>query len=197
MANDDESKSVSRRSRYEYRVWGKHGKARKLLARLADEESSETVEDCYLLVEDPTWNAKVRDDTLKIKQLVTEDRGFERWTSRRHLSSDTAPTPFDEIFEALRLDRPQRGKSFDMAKAVKRLAPDSGVRAVFVVKQRRRFRIGSLRAEVTDIEVLDTGEVLRTLSIEGDDLDELTALRKQLGLRDQPNIAVHQAIDSL
>lgn len=184
-------------TRYEYRVWGKHRKARRALARLADEQTTETVDDCYLLVDDHTWNAKVRDDTLKIKHLVTEDRGFERWVSQRHHSSSTTPTPFDEIFEALRLDRPQRGKSFDITKAVKRLDDDSDVRAVFVVKHRRRFRIRELRAEATDIELVDSGKVLHTLSIEGEDLDALRALRKQLGLRGEPNVAVHQVIDSL
>ncbi|MEO1064713.1 MAG: hypothetical protein AAFZ07_25115 [Actinomycetota bacterium] len=195
MAAERDAVPDGRAARYEFRVWGKHRKARRALARLADEETSETVDDCYLLVDDPTWNAKVRDDTLKLKHLVAEDRGFERWSSQHHRSSSTTPTPFDEIFEALRLDRPQRGKSFDITKAVKRL-DGSDVRAVFVVKRRRRFRVGELRAEATDIELTDSGEVLHTLSIEGDDLDALRALRKQLGLRDEPNVAVHQAIDS-
>ncbi len=37
--------------------------------------------------------------------------------------------------------------------------------------------------------------MLYTLSIEGDDLDELSALRKRLGLRDEDNVAVHNALD--
>jgi hypothetical protein len=70
------------------------------------------------------------------------------------------------------------------------------VRPVFVTKQRRRFRIGNLRAESTDIRIHETGEVLHTLSIEGDDLEDLAALRKRLGLRGQDNVAVHSALDS-
>lgn len=192
--HDDAERS---RTRFEYRVWGEHAKAVRLLARLADEERTETVEDCYLIVDDLSWNAKVRDDTLKVKQLVDEERGFEEWTSQHHRSASTAPTPFDEVFEALRLDRPQRGKSFDMTKAVRRLDPDGDVRAVFVVKQRRLFRIDDLRAEATEIEIVDTDTTLHTLSIEGDDLDALRTLRKRLGLKGEPNVAVHEVIDSL
>lgn len=182
-------------ARFEHRVWGKHRKARKLLAGLATEQTTEKVNDCYLLVDDPTWNAKIRDNTLKIKQLVAEHKGFEQWTSDRHRSADSAPTPFDEIFEQLRLDRPQRGKSYDLRDEIGGLDTDAGVRAVFVTKQRRRYRVGFLRAEATDIRIRETGEVLYTLSIEGDDLDELTALRDRLGLRDEDNVAVHNALD--
>jgi len=183
------------RTRYEYRVWGKHRKVRKLLARLASSSSEERFDDCYLLVDDPSWNAKVRNNTLKIKQLVAEDRGFERWKSRRYRTSAATPTPFDDVFDDLGLDRPQRGKSFNIEKAVRSLDPDLGVRAVFVNKRRRRYEIGNLLAEVTDIKIKGSALMLRTMSIEGEDLDELVSLRKVLGLKGEPNVAVHLAID--
>jgi hypothetical protein len=182
-------------ARYEHRVWGQHRSARKMLAKLADEQSTEQVNDCYLLIDDPAWNAKIRNNTLKIKQLVAERKGFEQWTSDRHRSADSAPSPFDTIFERLGLDRPQRGEEYNLFDEIAALGADSGVRAVFVAKERRRYRIGQLRAEATDITIRETGEVLHTLSIEGDDLDDLTALRKRLGLRDEDNVAVHNALD--
>ena len=184
-----------RGARYEYRVWGKHRKARQKLARLASTEVRERVKDCYLLVDDSSWNAKIRRNNLKIKQLVAEDKGFERWTSDLHRTAETTPSPFDDIFEDLRLDRPQRGKSYDLYEAIENLDPASGARAVFVTKSRKRYTVGDLRAEVTDITITETSETLHTISIEGDDLDDLVALRKKLGLRDEPNLAVHQAID--
>ena len=182
-------------ARYEHRVWGTHRAARKKLEEMATEATTERVEDCYLLIDDPSVNAKIRDNTLKIKQLIAEHKGFERWTSDQHRSADTTPSPFDEIFERLRLDRPQRGKKFDLSKAIQGLDPADGVRAVFVTKDRRRYRVGDVRAESTDIEIHDTGEVLHTLSIVGDDLAEMTRLRKRLGLRDVENVAVHHAIE--
>ncbi len=197
MAQDSDEKDSRRRARYEFRVWGKHRKARKKLAELASSSTRETFDDLYLLVDDPDWNAKVRDNTLKIKHLVSEDKGFERWSRNRYTSSKSTPTPFDEIFDALNLDRPQRGKKYDIARAVRELDPNSDVRPVFVTKNRQRFEIGDLVAEVTDIEFADSDEVLRTLSVEGDDLKALVALRKKLGLRGEPNIAMHQAIDEI
>lgn len=182
------------KAKFEYRVWGKHRKARRLLEELADETYREQVDDCYLLVDDPSWNAKVRDNTLKVKQLLTEDKGFERWASGKYHSADAAPSPFDELYDELDLDRAGK-KAYDLVKAVEQLDPKLGVRAVFVTKDRRRYRVGDLRAEVTDVEIEGSKETLRTLAIEGDDLDQLVSLRKKLGLRGEPNTPVHQAID--
>ncbi len=182
-------------ARYEYRVWGEYRKARKLMEKLGSVDDSEEVRDCYLITDDASFNAKVRGNTLKIKELVSEVKGFERWTSDRYRTADSAPSPFDVLFDELKLDRPQQGKKYDLERAIAKLDPDHGVRAVFVTKKRQNYRIGSLRAEVTDIEVEDTDEVLRTLAIEGDNLDDLVALRKKLGLRGEENIAMHQVID--
>jgi hypothetical protein len=183
------------RARYEYRVWGAHRKARRLLAELATGHTTEQVDDCYLLTGDASWNAKIRDNTLKIKQLVAERKGFEHWSSDRHRSAESAPSPFDTVFERLNLDRPQRGEEYDLLAEVAALGADAGVRAVFVTKQRRRYRIGDLRAEATDIVIRESGDVLHTLSIDGDDLAQLAALRKRLGLRGEDNVAVHTTLD--
>lgn len=183
------------KARFEYRVWGKYPDARRALKQMADTATRESVDDCYLLVDDPTWNAKLRDDTLKIKQLVSQHKGFERWVSAKHRSADSAPSPFDELYDELDLDRLRTKKKYTIDDALEKLNPDSGVRPVFVSKDRHRYTVGDLRAEVTDIAIHDSGEVLRTLSIEGDDLKELVRLRKKLGLKGVRNTAVHQAID--
>ena len=48
--------------------------------------------------------------------------------------------------------------------------------------------------ESTKIKVHGTGEVLRTLVIEGNDLDALKALRRELGIRGVDNVAVHHVL---
>jgi hypothetical protein len=171
---------------------GRASPARRLLAGLADRERTEQVDDCYLLVDDAALNAKVRDNTLKVKQLVAERKGFERWTSNRHDVAHTAPAPFGTLAEQLGLHR--RGRDADLPTAFAAFGAAAGVRLVFVAKHRRRYRVGSLRAEATDIRLLDTGEVLHTLSIEGDDLKRLVALRAHLGLRGEDNVAVHNVL---
>ena len=180
---------------YEYRVWGKHKKARKLLDSIGTDKTIETIRDCYFLGDDSDWNAKVRNSTLKLKRLVAEERGFEQWTSDWYRTSAKTPSPFDDLFDDLHLDRLNRGKKFSIKEAVKGLDDDLDTRPVFVIKERVRYRIGSVRAEVTDITVVDTSEELHTIAIVGKDLDELVALRKELGLKKSDNVAVHVAID--
>jgi len=172
MSKNPTNQEKPKRPRYEYRVWGEYPKARKTLAGLANDTSTEQIEDCYFLTDDPSWNAKVRDSTLKVKQLVDESKGFEQWVSHWHTDSDSAPSPFDDLFDDLGLDRPARGKSFSLSKAIEGLDPDVAASAVFVTKDRTRYRVGSLKAEVTDVKVHSSGEVLSTLAIEGDNLDE-------------------------
>lgn len=193
MTSRDDQSPVG--GRFEFRVWGKHRRARELLAELAESQTRERIDDCYLLVDDSGWNAKVRDNTLKLKQLIDEHKGFEQWSRDKHRKAKHAPSPFDTVFDELGLERAQRGKSFDLADALAGLDPALGVRPVFVVKDRHRYRIGTMTGEATKITITETGEVLHTLSIEGDDLDELRRLRKQLGLRHEPNTPVHHALD--
>ena len=182
-------------ARYEFRVWGRHERARRKLAKLASHAVTEEIDDCYFLVDDTELNVKVRDRILKVKELVERTRGFERWIANRYKTPSAAPAPFDELFEHLREERERRGSAFDLSEAVARLDDDAAAKAVVVTKRRTRFRVGSMRAEVTDVTVRRTGEVLRTLAIEGDDLDELVSLRRALGLREAANVPVHLAID--
>lgn len=181
--------------RYEFRVWGDHKKACRKLSKMATEISTEKFDDCYFLSGDPSLNAKVRDDAFKVKELIDTRRGFECWVSTWHESADEAPSPFDDLFEVLRLDRPARGKRYDLPGEVKKL-DDDAPRAVFVTKRRRRYRVGGIRAESTEIRIKGTCERLHTLAIEGDDLESLVALRKELGLKKQDNVPVHRAIEA-
>ena len=181
--------------RYEFRVWGEHKKACRKLSKLATEESTEKFDDCYFLSDDPSLNAKVRDDSLKVKELVDTRKGFECWVSTWHESADDAPSPYDELFDELRLDRPARGKRYNFPKAVKKLDEDAP-RPVFVTKRRRRYRVGGIRAESTEIRIKGTCERLHTLAIEGEDLESHVALRKELGLKKQDNVPVHRAIEA-
>lgn len=182
--------------KYEYRVWGKQRKARKVLESIGTDQTVETIEDCYFLGDDQDWNAKVRDSTLKVKRLVAETRGFEQWTSQWHRDNRATPAPFDQLFDDLHLDRLNKGKKFSITKAVRKLHDDHEARPVFVTKTRVRYRVGSARAEITDIYINATGDSLQTTAIVGDNLEELVALRKTLGLKKSNNVAVHVAIEN-
>lgn len=195
MSKKQSTPDRAERSRYEFRVWGKHRKARRALSRFAPEPRIERYIDCYVLSDDPTWNAKVRGNRLKIKRLVATDKGFERWTRGRFPSASQAPDPITVLFEALHAERERLGESFVLSSVASEMAERLGVRVVLARKVRHHYQVGSVRVEVTEIEVAETGELHRTLSIEGDDLAELVRMRKRLGLSGEPNLAVHQVLE--
>jgi hypothetical protein len=88
-----------------------------------------------------------------------------------------------------------RTESAGLGDVVEELHPAADLRPLFVTKHRMRFRFGSMRAEVTDLEVGQNGERLCTTAIEGRDLLDLIRLRSSLGLDLVPNVAVHLALD--
>ena len=92
--------------RYEFRVWAGQGDARDRLARMADVERDERLDDCYLLVANPLWNAKIRANRLKVKRLVGVTAGFQRWSSRWYRDDIAPPAPFAELLDTVSGDEP-------------------------------------------------------------------------------------------
>ncbi|MCP5033723.1 MAG: hypothetical protein GY939_18145 [Actinomycetia bacterium] len=184
------------KARYEFRVWGKRKDACRRLSTLADVELEEELHDCYLLVADRGCNAKIRRNQLKVKTLIGKRSGFERWSTMWHRLSDEVPQPFDQLMSELSNRSPRkRGHERTVARTIDKLDLDNDLRAVVVDKHRRRFQFGSIRAEATDLFVQGQPRRLRTLAIEGPDLDDLIRVRSLLGLAKVPNLALHLAVE--
>lgn len=185
-----ERKSRSLKSRYEFRVWGDRTEAGQRLSSVADSEREELIEDWYLLIDDRACSLKVRRSRLKVKRLVEERFGFQRWSSNWH------------SLKVLGSDEPE----FDLARnpvdgleAVGVPGQDlaTTLRPVLVTKHRTRFRCGSVRAEIADLQVDGHPGSLCTVAIEGRDLVDLLHLRSALGIDLVPNVAVPWVLDPL
>lgn len=182
------------RSRYEFRVWGDQDEAYRRLANLADSAREEQLEDCYLLLTDPACNLKIRRNRLKVKRLVEERFGFQRWSTNWQRVTAEASELVDEASQA-DSEAVMRPDSAGYEAVVGELRPVVNLRPVFVTKYRRRFRFGSMRAEVTDMEIGGQNERMCTTAIEGRNLLDLIQLRSSLGFDLVPNVAVHLALD--
>ncbi len=179
--------------RYEFRVWGRRRKLIDRLASLADIDRSRELTDCYLLTPDPSLNVKIRHRRLKIKRLVEERAGLQQWSSSWHRHPGEAPKPFDDLLTELAKRSADARNTAKLAKHIN--ATDLGLQAVAVTKNRRRLRLGTVRAEVAELAVGDRAKRLTTVAIVGRDIDDLLHLRDELGLSKTPNVAVHLAID--
>jgi hypothetical protein len=194
---DVDDGSTRARSRYEFRVWGRRDETCDVLSRLADEERVESHEDWYLLLGQRSCNAKIRRNRLKVKRLIEERFGFQRWAAVRHRMASGDVCPLELLMDELRLDDPNQGCPPDFEAPAGRATPGGAVPALHVTKWRRRFDLGSIRAEATEVEIEGHSGRLRTVAIEGHELDELIRLRASLGLDRSPNLAFHLAISSL
>lgn len=190
-----EHKVVLSEPRYEFRVWGSFPEVNRRLSSWADEETHQEVEDHYLLVGGYAVNAKIRRRKLKIKRLLELRDGFERWSvHRRRLDrpfDDLDGLP-DNVFDLGR-SRSGHGQFSLMTEDSGRFGWDGEV--VLVTKRRRRFRLGSLRAEVSEMRLDGQRRPLRTVAIEGRDLADLVELRQSLAIAELPNRAVHLAVE--
>ena len=181
--------------RYEFRVWGEQNDARKLLSDLAGNGRKERLNDCYLLNGDPSHNAKIRHSRLKLKHLEEERLGFQRWSTAWHRVPKDVPEPFDKLLADIsRAELRSDDIQHILAEAADGLDGEYTVRAVFVTKRRRLFKIGSMKAEATTVKIEGRPGSLSTVAIEGPDLHELIRLRQTLGLAHAPNLAVHEAV---
>jgi uncharacterized protein (UPF0248 family) len=178
--------------RFEYRVWGAHRGAPELLAALADDDRQERAEDWYVLLDDPAWNVKIRRHSLKVKYRVASAGGFQLWATFGH--GATLPPPLDSMLGRLGRVGSHRWLIDDLPAVIAALRRETGVQVICVSKRRRRYRIADSRAEVADIMVRPTGEVLHTLSVEGDDLHRLRTLCERLGVLGEANLAVHEVL---
>lgn len=188
--------SISTKARYEFRVWGDRKDVYRRLAEMADTDRRERLEDCYLLVHDQACNAKIRRNRLKVKRLIGQRAGFERWSSSWCRDVQEAPAPFDELAEGLGPPvLPRAAEVHQLEDVAREIGPDHGIVPVFVTKQRRRFRFGTIKAEAATVEIEGHPGRFKTLAIEGPNLADLVTVRSSLGLNDVPNLALHLAVD--
>ena len=180
-------------ARFEFRVWGFHQALIERLASAADVDRTRQLTDCYLLTPDPALNVKIRQRRLKIKRLVEEQAGLQRWASTWHRNAAEAPKPFDGLFKELAQWSEGNRTPNKLAKAIN--TTDLGLKAVAVTKHRRRLRLGSIRVESAELMIADRPERLGTLAIEGRNVDDLLHLRSELGFSSARNVAIHLAIN--
>jgi hypothetical protein len=185
------SRSCGANSTFEFRAWGDTEEVRGRIEQLAAAHRFEHLRDRYLLVDDPTCNAKLRRGRLKVKQLVERRDGFERWSRRWYGEDVVAPEPLAGIMAELTALPARRRRNEDV---LHHLAAAHHVRMVAVTKDRQHYRVGSMRAELTVVHVTSDGRCLTGVAIEGSEIDELLALRTRLGLDAVENIPVHLAI---
>jgi hypothetical protein len=186
--------------RWEFRAWDGLGDAvRAMHSHLATCGPIQALEDHYLLGASNSSNAKARGGAIKVKRLLANRRGFQRWAPEWCCEAPIEQHQIARLLGYLGLHVPSAG--VDAATLPRRiddipgwLHSEYGIRVVSASKRRARFAVGVGLAELSRVSFDGSPEVT-SVAIEGADLKSLSDLRRAFGLEESDNIPMHQAAE--
>jgi exopolyphosphatase/guanosine-5'-triphosphate,3'-diphosphate pyrophosphatase len=183
--------------RWEWRSFGlRFGAAEAQIAALLPQGVQDS-DEIYLLTVGG-GNVKVRAGLMDIKALqqVNAD-GLEQWVPLMKAEFPLAATELAKVFDALRLPVPALPRAaYSLDEFIATFAaPGSAIRRVQVHKRRTRYSIGGCMAELS--EVVANGQTTRTLAVETDDAQAVTAVVRGLGLGGYLNTSYPRGLAAL
>ena len=182
-------------ARWEWRAFGAgFGKAED---RFGEPERVQESDEVYLVSRVTDANVKVRDGLLDVKELEHVDAdGLEQWTpvlkAEFPVSTDQVAAVLDRLGVASELSRDAYSLD-ELLDEVVGFSPD--LLAVRVHKRRQRYTIGGCMSELTDLRT-DVGDT-RTVAVESEDADAVTAAVRDLGLADLTNTSFPRGLKAL
>lgn len=137
---------------------------------------------------------KVRDDLMDVKHLEqVNDDGLEQWAVMMKAEFPLAAEQVRSILEGLRVPVPQLER--DEYELDDLVHGRSDLLAVPVHKRRSRYAIGDCTAELT--EVTTPQGSTRTVAVESEDAERVSAVVRDLGLADRRNTSYPQGLKTL
>jgi exopolyphosphatase/guanosine-5'-triphosphate,3'-diphosphate pyrophosphatase len=184
--------------RWEWRTFGDHlGPADDLLSA-REPELVEESDELYLLSEDSDASVKVRNGLMDVKQLeaVNAD-GLEQW---RPTLKKACPLDAQDVSTVLTaLGAAPDGidsESYPLDELLNELVkPNPSLTAVEVHKRRAHYHVDGCMAEVTELSV--GGRSARSVAVEDEDPELVSAVLRELSLADLPNVCAARGLKTL
>ncbi len=174
--------------RYEFRAFGHHfEKQIEKMNQLSKVERIRDIYEVYLMsVGNSKNNVKIRNKMMDIKVLLNKKKGFELWepymVGEFPLSAEVLNS---EVFPAFGVEAPLfERKIYTLEQFLKELIyPDPDIIAVYTEKKRYAYTINNCICELA--EVLINGALIKTIAIESENVDDVTATKVLLGFTEQ------------
>jgi exopolyphosphatase/guanosine-5'-triphosphate,3'-diphosphate pyrophosphatase len=184
--------------RWEWRAFGEDfGAAEGRVAGLTP-ESVEGGDELYVLSLQGGDTVKVRQGLMDVKQLEdVNDEGLERWAPVMKAEFPLAAEDVRSVLSGLRVDVPRLARTaYTLDELLDEVVrPSSELLAVRVHKRRQHYMLGGCVAELT--EVRTDGGGTRTIAVESEDPDRVTATVRELGLGSLPNVNFPRGLKAL
>jgi exopolyphosphatase / guanosine-5'-triphosphate,3'-diphosphate pyrophosphatase len=180
--------------RWEWRTFGAgFGPAESRFESLSPERVEES-DEVYLLSLESDASVKVRGGLMDVKhRLHTNDDGLEQWVPVMKAPFPLAAADVRFVLETLRVPDPSLDRPADAVDELARAHED--LLAVEVHKRRERYTIGGCMAERSEIRT-DKGAT-RTIAVEAEDPDRVSAAVRELGLGSRPVVCVARGLKAL
>jgi exopolyphosphatase/guanosine-5'-triphosphate,3'-diphosphate pyrophosphatase len=179
--------------RWEWRTFGEEfGEAEERFAALRPEGVEES-DELYLLSPGGGASVKVRGGLMDLKRLErVGDDGLEQW---RPVLKAPFPLPAEDagtVLQALGVEPRLERAGYTLDQLLEE-APD--LRTVEVHKRRQRYTVDGCMAELSEFGV--EGATTRTIAVESEDAELVTATVRELGLASRRNVNVPRGLKAL
>ena len=184
--------------RWEWRTFGdSFGSAETLLAAQEPERAQES-DEIYVLSQERDVSVKVRDGLMDVKVLeAVNDDGLEQWRPVLKSSFPLGAADVATLLSALGVSGPETTReTYTLDQVLDEIVgPNESLAAVDVHKRRAYYRIGGSMTELSEIS--SGGRSSRTLVVEGEDPELISATVRELGLQDRPNVCLARGLKTM
>jgi exopolyphosphatase/guanosine-5'-triphosphate,3'-diphosphate pyrophosphatase len=135
---------------------------------------------------------------MDVKQLEAVDgNGLEQWRPVLKASFPLAAADVRVVLDALAVTAPEHGReTFTLEQLVDEVVePSQALAAVAVHKRRVHYRLGECMAELS--EVTAGGRSARTIAVEAEDPELVSATVAELQLTDRPNVCLARGLKTM
>jgi exopolyphosphatase/guanosine-5'-triphosphate,3'-diphosphate pyrophosphatase len=184
--------------RWEWRTFGDNFGAAETLLEQQDAERAQESDEIYLLSQKGDASVKVRDGLMDVKQLeAVNGDGLEQWRPVLKGSFPLSSADVATMLGALgvpALETTRDAYTLDQL-LVEVVESDQSLTAVDVHKRRAHYRIGGSMAELSEIS--SGGRSSRTIVVEGEDPELVSATVRELGLEGRPNVCLARGLKTM
>jgi exopolyphosphatase/guanosine-5'-triphosphate,3'-diphosphate pyrophosphatase len=184
--------------RWEWRTFGDNfGAAETLLGSQAPERVQES-DEVYLLSRESDASVKVRDGLMDVKQLeAVNGDGLEQW---RPVLKNSFPLSADDVatmLGAAGVAGPENTRdNYTLEELLSEVVePNSSLAAVEVHKRRAHYKPGGCMVELSEISA--GGRSTRTIAVESEDPELVSATVRELGLHGRPNVCLARGLKTM
>lgn len=182
--------------RFEFRLFAQHfGEAEQWLRQQTESGALRESEESYILSRKTNrMNAKIRFNSLDIKELLDVDDGLELWYPRLKMEFPvTGEMVEDEVLPLLGVQLAIRFDELNIEEFLEKVVFTSQDLLLAQIRKRRQaYVMDNCLVELAD--VLVNGAFIRTLGLESEDKEALAAAIKSLGLEGRENINYQLAL---